>query len=518
MKKILTYLILFPAFLFTKAQNILPLTSGVNCPGVSTTFLVTMPGGAGSYSSVHAAGTTNTGTPNSEAVQITSDPTVQSSGTQTTFTFTGFFRDVIKPQGLIVSYRNASGVDLSNTFVYTTFTSFNQSEAREKPQTNLTSIQAINCQTQSFNISFANLQYYNAPYPAAGYGSVTSYQYLLPAGWLLGSATSDGVNWLTGTNNVTVTSDPTHGGSIQVRGVPCSPGLSPGPATSISISRPVQTAGYSISGVSPLCSGTTATFTLNGLTAGSSVAWSTLATPAGVVSFGQPNSAQTTVTGGIPYKATLTAQITDACGSSFNLNSPLQVGVLDAPTTMYVNGNAISSSSSVDVQRTTFVSLSIDPVPGASSYFWSIGTNAILNAGQGTNQVDVLIIGSPGNTTSFSVQPVNECGRGGGLIIQGNIVGDVGCDFCTFQASPNPVKSDLYVTIGRSGDSAKNERPVKTLHASLYNFYTNQLVKSWELKTGQKQYHLNVTGVKKGQYVLQIVAGNEKRTKLILID
>jgi hypothetical protein len=220
----------------------------------------------------------------------------------------------------------------------------------------------------------------------------------------------------------------------------------------------------------------------------------------------------------MPFKATLTAQITDACGTSFTLNSPLQVGVLDAPTTMYLNGNAVPNYSSVDVQRTTFVSLSIDPVPGASSYFWSIGTNAILSAGQGTNQVDVLIIGSPGNSTSFSVQPVNECGRGGGVIVQANITGTGSCDFCAFQVSPNPANSDLFVTMGYGGDGAKKERAVQTMHASLYDFYTNQLVRSWNLKTGQKQYRLNVGGLKRGQYVLRIAVGNEKISKQVLVD
>ena len=514
MKKILTYLFLLPLVLFTKAQNILPLTNGVYCPGVSTTFVVTMP--LGSYSSVHAAGTTATGIPNSDAVQITSDPTVQSNGIQTTFTFTGFFRDVIKPQGLIVSYRNSSGVDLSNTFVYTTFTSFNQSEARERPQTNVTSIQATNCQTQSFNISFPNVQYYNAPSPAAGYGSVTSYQYLLPAGWQLGSTTSDGVNWLTGSSNVTVTSDPTHGGTIQVRGAPCSASISPGPATSISVSRPVLTAGYSISGISPLCLGANSTYTVNGVQPGATVSWSV--TPAGFVAIGQPNSAQTTITGISSSDVTLTALISDACGGSFSLNYPIHVGTLSAPTLMNIDGTSFSANTTVDVQRTSVVNLSINPVPGATSYVWSIGNNALLAGGQGTNQVNVIITGSPGTSTSFSVQPVNDCGSGGGLVVLANITGDGGCDFCAFQVSPNPAKGDLFVTVGYSSDEAKKQRTVQIMHASLYDFYTNQLVRSWDLKTGQKQYRLNVAGLKRGQYVLRIVSGNEKISKQVLVD
>ena len=46
---------------------------------------------------------------------------------------------------------------------------------------------------KSFNISFPVVVYAD-PYtsPALTYGTVTTYQYLLPTGWTLGSATSDG--------------------------------------------------------------------------------------------------------------------------------------------------------------------------------------------------------------------------------------------------------------------------------------------------------------------------------------
>jgi hypothetical protein len=210
--------------------------------------------------------------------------------------------------------------------------------------------------------------------------------------------------------------------------------------------------------------------------------------------------------------------------SSPENSGPIAVGTLDGAVQMNIAGTAYSATTTASVQRTSVYTLSIDPIAGATSYFWSIGDNAILNGGQGTNQVDVIITGSPGSSTSFAVQPVNDCGRGGGLVIQADITGDDGgcCSLLnnmSLQTSPNPVKNDLYVTVADDAKNiAKKTDDTQPAHLNLYDFYTGQLVRSWNLNSSQKQYHLNVAGLKKGQYVLQVITGNQRQFKQILVQ
>jgi hypothetical protein len=264
-----------------------------------------------------------------------------------------------------------------------------------------------------------------------------------------------------------------------------------------------------------LCPGGSGSFAVTGLQAGATVSWS--ASPANVISLSSTSGSQINATGQFHGNTTITAVITDACGGTSSASIPVTVSQLAAPTLMNVGFATSDGTMTVDVERFGQYALSITPISGATSYFWSIGNNATLDGGQGNSEVNVTITGTPGTTTSFSVQPVNECGRGGGLVVQANVVGSGGCDFCALRVSPNPVSSDLYVTLDRVSDAAGKKQTMQTAHVTLYDFYTNQPVKTWELRTGQKQYHLDVSGVRKGQYVLQVVLGKEKRTRQLLI-
>src|SRR5882762_5826544 len=104
MKKIITSLMTLPFILLVHGQPD-PALTGVYCPGVTTTFHYTMPGGAGSYSNVSASGNANTGIAGSQAVQNISSVTLTSGGSQTIFTFTGRFADWATPQGIQIAYR-----------------------------------------------------------------------------------------------------------------------------------------------------------------------------------------------------------------------------------------------------------------------------------------------------------------------------------------------------------------------------------------------------------------------------
>jgi len=523
MRKTIAGVLSLVVSLFAEAQSISPSIDGIYCPTVPITFTVTMPASGFPYSNFTAAGGPASEVPGSVGMMVTSQPTMTSNSTGVYFTFTGYFVDKSTVQGLHFTTTDANGHVLGLFFEYNKIESFspgssNIEKQAEQPQPNITSIQATACKSESFNISFPNVQYANSfVVPAIYFGTVTNYEYLLPSGWQLGGATSDGSTWLPGSSNVIVTSDLTHGdgGSIQVRGATCTAGLQPGPAASITISRPIKTSAYSISGPMLLCNGVSATYSVNGLQNGS-VSWS--ASPANIVTIA-PSGNQATITGGLPRDVILNALVTDPCGNSFTLIYPIRSGNPDVPPVMYINDAPVSSTTTVSVRPFNVYTLSVDPVPTATSYIWSIGRNAVLTNGQGTNQVDVTITGAVGTSTSFSVQAVNDCGRGGGLNIHANVVGG-GCDPCAMniEASPNPVKNDLYISISGTTDDVKKAGSTETMRANLYNLFTTQMVRTWSLMPGQKQYHLSLQGVKKGQYVLQLTRGSEKISKQILVE
>lgn len=389
MKKIITCILPIVFCLFVKSQTIAPVTSGVYCGNVSTTFTVTMP--LASYANVTATGTANTGISGSNAVQGIGAVSVTSNSVNTFFTFTGNFEDHSTPQGIIVSYQDASGTQFSNTFTYTKIASFNDGDNTSLPHPSPSSIQATACQTQNFNISFPTVTYVDnfVTQPGTTYGTVTSYQYLLPAGWQMGGLVSDGTTWITGTNNVTVTSDLTHGGSIQVRGAPCSASNTPGPAASISISRPLPT--YTVSGSTTLCSGTSTSYTINGLQAGSTVSWA-VNTP-GIVSVDAPTSLSTTLTQTGSGPVNLTATITDACGNI----STATLGniVVGGPATPVILSTTYSGDAFL--ATSTFIV--------GASYNWFL--NGVEESSHGYTLTDIVDCGV---SNTLSVEAFNTCG------------------------------------------------------------------------------------------------------------
>lgn len=134
-----------------------------------------------------------------------------------------------------------------------------------------TSIVAERCQEQTFNIDFSNVQYKTEfESPALCFGTISTYEYLLPSGWKLGTTTSDGSTWLPGNNSVTVTSDLSTGGSVQIRAANtgCGSGLVAGQPKVIPISRPAPN--LYIGGSGYICSGNE-TYSIPNLPSGATV-------------------------------------------------------------------------------------------------------------------------------------------------------------------------------------------------------------------------------------------------------
>lgn len=153
------------------------------------------------------------------------------------------------------------------------------------------------------------------------------------------------------------------------------------------------------------------------------LAMSVSATPSAVCS-GSSTQLLATVSGGSqPYTYSWTS---NPAGFTSNLANPLASPTVNTwyKCTVHDNVNAIVKDSVyVTVQQAPGVpgaitgnttpcegavmTYSISTVPGASSYNWTVPTNSVIQSGQGTAAVTVLIGNTSGNV---SVASVNSCG------------------------------------------------------------------------------------------------------------
>ena len=203
-----------------RAQTISPSQTAEYCPNTEVTFTATVPG-------------VYTGMASTGYVLLTSIPTstFNSNTGVSTINFIAKFGDYNLTQGFIIYYNTATS-STSYSPVYKKikslyFTNGLDDCANIKP--NLPTITWPVCQTSAQTISFSPMQYFNNSELNSCFGSISTYEYLLPFGWKLNGTTSDGNTWLPGNNNVSVTSDfgTGDGGAISIRALnsACGTGL-----------------------------------------------------------------------------------------------------------------------------------------------------------------------------------------------------------------------------------------------------------------------------------------------------
>lgn len=121
-------------------------------------------------------------------------------------------------------------------------------------------------------------------------------------------------------------------------------------------------------------------------------------------------------------------------------------------------------------------------------------------------------ISLPRNGFFYNVQAANACGSSTTRI---RVAGGI-CP-TSFSISPNPVSSTLRVVMPAAsvttGRSAASEISFK-----LYNMNSTALVKSWKVKSGEKEYNFNVVGLPRGQYIIHMEGGNSKGSQRIVIE
>lgn len=231
------------------SQTITPVQSTEQCPGVNITFTVTI--AANSIQSIQSKALNVNPTVVQQPFNITTN------GANKTFNFVGKFADYNNKQTFTVYYTNTSGVAATWDATFIKIKSLLTANSFSQIYPTPTSIISAPCQITTHNISFSNVQYGNIfESPPIGYGTISTFEYLLPTGWILNGVTSNGSNWIPGSNNVTVTSNLANGGSIQIRAVnPCDPALAKGQIASIPVSRPKPV--ISFSGNQTVCTGNT---------------------------------------------------------------------------------------------------------------------------------------------------------------------------------------------------------------------------------------------------------------------
>ena len=224
--------------LSSKAQfTISPDVNTEVCHSQNYTFTVTIPG----------TNATVSGTGGASVI-------TNASSTSSTFTFVGKFNDVNQKQVFTVAYKDAGGANQSYPFEFKKVKSLLYNACSLIPSS---SIQAPLCQTTDIAYSFTALQWFtefeNSKFC---FGSISTYEYLLPSGWKLNNGSqSNGSTWLSGSNSVTFTPDAGTGGVIQVRAFNgCSPAsIYYGTSSYISISRPGPTFSLSPTAVQIQC-------------------------------------------------------------------------------------------------------------------------------------------------------------------------------------------------------------------------------------------------------------------------
>ena len=491
--------------LFTAySQQIIPAQTTEQCPGVNITCTVTI--AAQSIQNVLPKAL------NVNPTVVQQPFNVSSSGGNITFSFVGSFADYNNKQTFTVYYTNSSSQAVTWDATFVKIKSLLTANSFSQIYPSPTSITAQRCQTQNFNISFSNIQYGN-PFeaPAIGYGTVTNYEYLLPTGWVLNGTTSNGSNWIAGNNNVTVTSDLSTGvnGAIRIRPVntACGSGLQSGQEATVAILRPAPT--VITGGQTLLCSGTS-TYTLDVIPPGATVCW-TLSNNTVASIPTSPfcgNSVTVTRIGSGNANTVLTATVSDCSGTYPPINFTIAVGT-PGSASLQVNESAFDFCNTGLMQ---FDATLENPSP-TTSLQWSVSGSGARMKYSATGYTPVLQINTSG-TFEILGELSNSCGTSNyssGILNSADFWSSY-CGSYRFSVSPNPVKGNMNVIF---------DKPVKaneSIIMKLYAIYSSMIVKQWNLKGGQKQYSLNKSDLKSGQYVLEVAIGNVKVSKQVIIE
>lgn len=382
----------------SKSQTISPDVNQEYCHSTNYNFVITVPG---TVTSISPSGGCSVISRNAN-------------------TFVGRFTDVNVKQTFTVYYTDNNGNALFFPFEFRKVKSLLSDACSLIPPSTITAPQ---CQITNIPYSFTALQWFTSfENPKYCFGSISTYEYLLPAGWKLNGTTSTG-SWLPAGPSVTFTSNANTGGIIQVRAINsgCATSIFKGSISTISISRPNPTFTISPSTVSMTC-GTvfTKTFTVN--TTGTivcplSYSWNlgvnngwlydagstTPTTPA-------PTTPFTTTTNSItlksanPYQLPSNVTVTPVLNG---VNQPLLTSTLSlAPLPIYVaNGdNSVCTTSN---------NYFVPTLPAGATVQWQAVPNNIVTINSANATQTTITKGYYSGIITLIATITNQCGQVG---------------------------------------------------------------------------------------------------------
>ena len=255
-------------------------------------------------------------------------------------------------------------------------------------------------------------------------------------------------------------------------------------------------AGLSISGDNIFCT-TSTNYTIPNLPLGATVQWSV--TPSGIATPATPNATQTTLNKTGDGIITLTAVISNVCGTVVTITKPdITVGKPQpGPITFILIDPALGK-----------IQAQVDPVPNAASYNWY--KNGVLQTGHGA-AIQFPITRNLCNVYyDISVEAINSCGTS----LQTHAEAYVPPCGYAFAVSPNPASASINVAPVAGNAQLSANTTIDEIR--VYDLQGN-------LKKDQKfnkatSASMNIQGLINGSYFVEIISGTIKEKHQLIIQ
>lgn len=512
MKKILSFIFLF----ITISQNVIsqviaPSETLEYCPATNYSF--TASGLSGTVTNVY---------PYLSNAEVLIGSPVYNGGS---VTFVARFGDFNEKQTMRIEYKDANNATKFHDFDFKRIRSFHHigGPPLTKIAPNTLFIDAPICQVNNIGINFLNVNYYtNFESPSLVFGSVTTYEYLLPSGWSVNGQTSNGTTWIAGGNNVTVTSDLVNGdqGCVKIRKVnPCGASLKKGEETCISISRPLN---LGISGQASLCSDDT--YLITGLPANSSVTSWVSSNPA-TASVPNPSAGTSVLLTKVGNgRITLTANVQLCDGSQRSVIKEIQVGAAAFGNYTFRSNSstgtvALGQSNSHLIPKNQQMCFTptianqdlTNPVwtytSGTYPYFTTNGMalNFCLTAPS---------TGYASNSTTFTFTASNSCGSFSTPYTFTVVAQGWSFRFATY---PNPSKGDIMLSLLDAEDYLKSLNVNEPIIIEVMAMNSGRMMKQYRNVIVKKQFKLNLSDLSTGVYLIRVRIKDQVQTQQITI-
>lgn len=223
--------------------------------------------------------------------------------------------------------------------------------------------------------------------------------------------------------------------------------------------------------------------------------------------------------------ATLTANITGACGTT-SLSLPLTIGSINSLTGTYSTNTTTKPIQTVNFVPSTYIYAQYT-WPGISNITATLGSGSAIGTGfNASGSVFTFTLGV-GQSISVNFNGTSACGP-----VNANRVFAQSSYGFRVAVSPNPSNSNLNVLFTNENDEATSNKTIgqelkiigtfksngKTIF-TLFEVNTNLQVRQWiQNDTKSKSNNLNIAGLRKGIYVLQVDRNNQTATTKILVE